>query len=132
MIGSVMAVLNKNNIGIEKVVFTSKQLGELIKMIVKETISTKQAKDIFAEMSETGKDPEVIAKEKNMMQISDEGAILEWVKEVLAANPQAIETYKQGRQNILGFLVGQVLKKSQGKANPALVNKLMRSEIENS
>ncbi len=130
MIGTVMALLNKNNIEISKVSFSSQQLGDLIKMIGDNTISTKQAREIFDEMVTSGKNPQVIAKEKNMMQISDESAILGWVSEVLDANPQAIETYKGGRQNILGFLVGQVLKKSQGKANPALVNKMMREEIE--
>ena len=77
------------------------------------------------------KDPETIAKEKNMMQISDESVILAMVNEVLDANPKAIEDIKNGRTNLVGFLVGQVIKKSQGKANPGIVSKLVNKELQN-
>ena len=86
----------------------------------------------FAQFVETnkGKTPEDIAKENNMVQVSDNSLIMGWIKEVLDANPQTIDQYKAGRTNVLGFLVGQVIKKSQGQANPGLVNKLLREEIE--
>lgn len=130
MISSVQSILNRSSmLTLKDLKFSAKQLGELIKMIADTTISSKQAKEIFDIMVESGQDPKAIAKEKNMMQISDTSVILDWVKAVLDANPQAIETYKGGRDNILGFLVGQVLKMSQGKANPALVNQMLREEI---
>ena len=77
----------------------------------------------------TKKDPEDIAKKLGMVQLSDSSQILTLINEVLDANPQAIETFKQGRDNILGFLVGQVMKKSQGKANPAMTMTLLKEEI---
>lgn len=131
MISSVQAVLNKlgtSDLGSLK--FSPAQLGQLIKMLDVGKVSSKQAKELFEDLVLTGKDPELLAKEKNMVQISDDKQILAWVKEVLEKNPQAIETYKNGRTNILGFLVGQVLKLSQGKANPALVSQLLKEEIE--
>lgn len=130
MIGSVQAILNKSSSNtLDNLKFSADQLGALIKMVSDGVVSSKQAKEIFDDMAESGKNPNEIAKAKNMMQISDTSLILEWVTTVLNANPQAIETYKSGRQNILGFLVGQVLKMSQGKANPALVNQMLREEI---
>jgi aspartyl-tRNA(Asn)/glutamyl-tRNA(Gln) amidotransferase subunit B len=130
MIGSVQAILNKSSSNtLDNLKFSADQLGALIKMVSDGIVSSKQAKEIFDDMAESGKNPSEIAKVKNMMQISDTSLILGWVTTVLDANPQAIETYKSGRQNILGFLVGQVLKMSQGKANPALVNQMLREEI---
>lgn len=127
---SVMAYLNKENKTIEEVNLPAANLAKLIVMIDSGKISSKQGKEVFETMLTTNKDPEVIAKEKNMMQISDEGVILAMVLEVLDANPKAIEDIKNGRTNLIGFLVGQVIKKSQGKANPGLVNKLVRAELD--
>ncbi len=127
---SVMAYLNKENKTIEEVNLPAANLAKLIVMIDSGKISSKQGKEVFETMLATNKDPEVIAKEKNMMQISDEGVILAMVLEVLDANPKAIEDIKNGRTNLIGFLVGQVIKKSQGKANPGLVNKLVRAELD--
>lgn len=129
IISSVLALLNKDDIKLRDLKFSSYQLGDLINMINEKSVSSKQAKEIFEKMVENGNDPKVIAKELNMVQVSDTTSIDAWVNEVLNENPQAIEQYKSGKTNVLGFLVGQVLKKSKGQANPGLVNKVLIESI---
>ena len=128
---SVMAYLNKQNKTINEIDLSASRLAKLIAMIEEGKISSKQGKEVFEIMLTNTTDPEQIAKEKNMMQISDPNLILAMVKEVLDANPKAIEDIKNGRTNLIGFLVGQVIKKSQGKANPGMVNNFVRKELEN-
>ncbi len=130
IIGNVSSILNKENISLSSLKFTSDDLSNLIIMVDKQEISTKQAKEIFDIMNNTGKKPSDIAKESNMVQISDDSSIKQWVKEVLESNPNAIEQYKAGKTNIMGFLVGQVIKKSLGKANPGLVSKIVKEELD--
>jgi len=89
------------------------------------TISGKIAKTIFAEMLETGKEPEAIVAEKGLVQITDVAAITAMINNVLAAHPQSVEDYRNGKSQALGYLVGQVMKESKGKANPQLVNKIL-------
>ena len=109
--------------------FTAEQLGKLIVLIDKGTISSKIAKQVLEELFENPKDPEEIIKEKGWIQISDEGAIKEVVLKILAANPQSIVDYKAGRDRALGYLVGQAMKETRGKANPQLLNKLFLEEL---
>jgi len=104
-------------------------LAEMIRMIEKGTISGKIAKAVFSEMIESGKSPEVIVKEKNLVQITDEGEIVKIVEEVIAANPAQVEQFRSGKEKVLGFFVGQVMKASRGKANPAVVNKLLKERL---
>ena len=108
------------------------QLGELVALIDDGTISGKIAKDVFAEMLKSGGSPRAIVKDQGMVQVSDAGTLDPIVAEVLAKNPDSIAKYRAGKTNILGFLVGQVLKQSGGKANPKLVNELLRKKIESS
>ena len=103
--------------------------AKLLTLLKDGKVSSKQGKDLFAIIVETNEDPNELAKAKGMVQESDEGLIMEYINEVLTDNPQAIATYKSGRDNILGFLVGQVMKKSKGKANPAITSKLLKEEI---
>ncbi|MWV47297.1 Asp-tRNA(Asn)/Glu-tRNA(Gln) amidotransferase subunit GatB [Paenibacillus sp. HJL G12] len=129
MMGELLGYLNSSNLELSEVKLTGQGLGEMIGLIEKGTISTKIAKTVFKEMLESGKLPQQIVEEKGLVQISDEGAIKTIVEQVVAANPQSVEDYKAGKQKAIGFLVGQVMKESRGKANPAMVNKLLEEVL---
>lgn len=129
LMSNVLGYLNKENKDIKEFIITSDHLSKLINMIDNGVISSKQGKIVFEEMLKNNDNPEDIAKRFEMIQISDEGFIMELINQVLSSNEQVVINYKQGKTNVLGFLVGQVLKLSKGKANPALVNKLMLEEI---
>lgn len=119
----------QNEEGVEEMPFTAEELGKLIVLIDKGTISSSIAKKVFEELLENPKDPEEIIKEKGWIQISDEGAIKEVVLKILEANPQSIVDYKAGRDRALGFLVGQAMKETKGKANPKMLNDLFLEEL---
>ena len=119
----------QNEEDLEEMPFTAEQLGKLIVLIDKGTISSSIAKKVFEELLEEPRDPEEIIKAKGWVQISDEGAIKEVVLQILEANPQSIADYKAGRDRALGFLVGQAMKQTKGKANPQLLNKLFLEEL---
>ena len=119
----------QNEEGLEQMPFTAEQLGKLIILIDKGTISSSIAKKVFEELLENPRDPEEIIKEKGWIQISDEGAIKEIVQKILEANPGSITDYKAGKDRALGFLVGQAMKETKGKANPQLLNKLFLEEL---
>ncbi|MBE9918309.1 Asp-tRNA(Asn)/Glu-tRNA(Gln) amidotransferase subunit GatB [Paenibacillus donghaensis] len=129
IMGELLGYLNSNNLEFSDVKLTGQGLGEMIGLIEKGTISTKIAKTVFKEMLESGKLPQQIVEEKGLVQISDEGAIKSIVEQVVAANPQSVEDYRAGKQKAIGFLVGQVMKESRGKANPAIVNKLLEEVL---
>jgi len=129
LITTVISLLNKEEKKLNELKFNAAQLGELIKMITDNKISSKQAKDVFEIMKDNGENPSKIAADNHMIQESDEGKLKELVLEVLKNNPDAVNTYKSGRTNILGFLVGQVLKLSKGQANPGMVNKILNEEL---
>ncbi|MFV8256903.1 Asp-tRNA(Asn)/Glu-tRNA(Gln) amidotransferase subunit GatB [Bdellovibrio bacteriovorus] len=122
--------LNSANKNIKDSPIKPAQLGKMIAMIDKGTISGKIAKTIFQEMWASGNDPEVIMKEKGLVQISDPAAIEKLVEEVLAANVQTVEDHKSGKKkNLFGFFVGAVMKASKGQANPDLVNKILLEKL---
>ncbi|GGA50677.1 Asp-tRNA(Asn)/Glu-tRNA(Gln) amidotransferase subunit GatB [Paenibacillus physcomitrellae] len=125
IMGDLLGYLNSNNLELADVKLTGQGLGEMIGLIEKGTISSKIAKTVFKEMLQSGKLPQQIVEEQGLVQISDEGAILAIVQEVIAANPASVADYKAGKEKAIGFLVGQVMKQSKGKANPALANKLL-------
>ena len=125
IMGDFARLLNENDISIDESKISEENLANLIDLIDKGTISSKIAKTVFEEMFNTGKEAKQIVEEKGLVQISDEGAIKEIVEKVVENNPQSIIDYKAGRDRALGFLVGQVMKESKGKANPGLVNKLL-------
>lgn len=130
LMGEVSAYLNAEQKELHDVAMTPQGLAGLIKLIENGTISSKIAKKVFSELIEKGGDPETIVKEKGLVQISDEGALLKIIGEVLDANEQSVEDFKSGKGRALGFLVGQVMKATKGQANPPLVNKLLAQEIE--
>ncbi len=105
------------------------QLGTMIGLIEKGTISGKIAKTVFAEMMESGKDPEVVVKEKNLAQVSDEGELMTIVEEIIAANPSQAEEFRGGKTKVMGFFVGQLMKKTRGQANPKLANELFNRAL---
>lgn len=129
IMGDLLGYLNANQVELSDVAITGKGLGEMIGLLEKGTISGKIAKTVFKAMIETGKDPQTIVKEQGLVQISDEDAILAVVDQVIAANPQSVEDYKAGKDKAIGFLVGQVMKETKGKANPGLVNKLLKERL---
>lgn len=104
-------------------------LGKLVGLILKGTISGKIAKTVFDEMIASGAEPEQIVKDKGLVQISDEGAIVKFCEEAIAENPKAVEDFKSGNERALGSLVGVVMKKSKGKANPQLANKVLKEKL---
>ncbi|MBU9712894.1 Asp-tRNA(Asn)/Glu-tRNA(Gln) amidotransferase subunit GatB [Evansella tamaricis] len=131
IMGEVNRYLNANGKEIEDVPMTPEALVKMIQLIEKGTISSKIAKKVFNELVENGGDPEQIVKDKGLVQISDEGEIKRMVNDILDQNQQSIEDYKNGKDKAIGFLVGQVMKASRGKANPQLVNQLLVEELKN-
>ncbi|MCQ6280512.1 Asp-tRNA(Asn)/Glu-tRNA(Gln) amidotransferase subunit GatB [Bacillus sp. EB600] len=130
LMGDVSAYLNAEQKELADVPLTPVGLAGMIKLIENGTISSKIAKTVFKELIENGGDAEQIVKEKGLVQISDEGALLKIVTEVLDANPQIIEDYKNGKKKAAGFFVGQIMKATKGQANPQVVNKLLQEEID--
>ncbi len=104
-------------------------LGALLNMIDQGTISGKIAKAVFLDMMASGKDAETLVKEKNLVQMSDEGELLDMVKEIVAANPQQVADYRGGKTKLMGYFVGQLMQKTEGKANPKLANRLFAKEL---
>jgi aspartyl-tRNA(Asn)/glutamyl-tRNA(Gln) amidotransferase subunit B len=125
IMGDVLGYLNASNLALEDVKITGQGLGEMIGLIENGTISTKIAKTVCKIMIETGKAPQVIVEEQGLVQISDESAIQAVVERIVEANPQSVADFKAGKEKAVGFLVGQVMKETKGKANPGLVNKLI-------
>ncbi len=106
------------------------QLGAMVDMVEKGTISGKIAKTVFAEMLESGKDPETIVKEKNLVQVSDEKELLGIVEQIVAANPDQAQQLREGKSKVMGFFVGQLMKQTKGRANPKMANELFKKVIE--
>lgn len=129
MMGDLLAYLNTENIEVKDLVLKPSALGEMIELINNGTISGKIAKAVFEEMLVSGKDPATIVKEKGLVQISDESELVAVIAQVVADNPQSVEDYKGGKAQAFGFLVGQVMKETRGKANPQLVNKLLKEKL---
>ena len=129
VINELLGILNKNEKKLSESPITAENLSGLIKLISDGTISGKIAKDVFADMYDTGKAAADIVEEKGLKQVTDTGAIEAIVDEVIAENPDNVEAYKGGKDKLFGFFVGQVMKKSQGKANPAVVNELLKKKL---
>jgi aspartyl-tRNA(Asn)/glutamyl-tRNA(Gln) amidotransferase subunit B len=131
MMGDLLAYLNANNLELSDIKLTSQGLGEMLGLIQQGTISTKIAKTVFKMMIETGQPPMSIVETQGLLQISDESAIQAIILQVIAANPQSVADVQAGKEKAIGFLVGQVMKETKGKANPGLVNKLIIDQLSN-
>ena len=129
VMGDVLRVLKEEKIEISAFPVKPEALAEMIQLISDGTISSKLAKTVFEEMRKTQKSAKQIVEEKGLVQITDTGAIERVVDEVLAANPKEVERYRQGEEKLIGFFVGQVMRATRGKANPQMVNQLLRQKL---
>ena len=132
LIGDVAGYLNAEGIEIDDPEFkiTPDHLGELVNLIDKGALSSKLAKQVFAEMLKDNEAPEALVKKLGLEQVSDAGELGKLVDEVIAANPQSIADFKAGKKKALGFLVGQIMKATHGKANPGMVNKMLMEKLQ--
>ncbi len=129
IMGELLRLLNVNDKEVADCPVAPKELGELLHLIEKGTISGKVAKQVFEEMFASGKNAKQIVKEKGLEQISDTGELEKIIEEIIAANPDPVSDYKSGKGQAIGFLVGQVMKASKGKANPQMVKKMLSDKL---
>jgi len=129
IISDISRILNETEMEPIAIPFDANQLGKLVVLIDKGTISSSIGKKVLVELFENPRDPEEIIKEKGWIQISDEGAIKEVVMKILEVNPQSVADFKAGKDRALGFLVGQAMKETRGKANPKMLNEMFLAEL---
>mgnify|MGYP006078552605 FL=1 len=129
VMGDLQAYLNKEEISIANCIVTAEILGGLIKRITDNTISSKIAKTVFEAMLAGEGDADSIIESKGLKQVTDTGAIEKMVDDVIAANPDQVQQFKEGKEQVIGFFVGQIMKASQGKANPGQVNKMLKEKL---
>ncbi len=125
------AILNKLNLTIEKSPVNSDQLGDLIDEIENGIISNRAAKEVFEEMCESSKSVKEIINDKGLVQISDTTEIEKFIDQVLIENPDNVQKYKEGKTKLLGFFIGEVMKATKGKANPGLLNQIVKKKLDN-
>ena len=130
MIGEFSSYLNKESKNAKSVSLSPQNTAKLINLIDNGTISNSQARELFTHIIDTNEDPETKAKALNLVQVSDTDFILGVINEVINENLSVIDDIKAGKDRAMGFLVGQVMKKTKGKVNPALASKLMKQEID--
>lgn len=130
IIGDLFAVLNRMAKHINDSPVSADNLGRLIDLIADETISGRIAKEVFEIMAATGKNPIEIVKEKGLKQVTDTNAITNAIEKIITANQDKAEEYRQGKDKLLGWFVGQVMKEMKGKANPALLNELLKKKLD--
>jgi aspartyl-tRNA(Asn)/glutamyl-tRNA(Gln) amidotransferase subunit B len=129
VMGDLFGALNRLGVGIEQSPISAGQLGSLIDLIADGTISARLAKDVFAEMVASGADPGAVVEAKGLRQVTDSGAIEAAIDTVLAGQADKVTEYRAGRDKLYGFFVGQIMRATEGKANPALVNELLRKKL---
>ena len=129
VMGDLFGYLNKNGLTVSNSPVSAKNLGALVGLIADGTISGKIAKDVFEIMAETGKEPAIIVEEKGLKQESDTGAIEKLIEEILSANQDKVAEIKAGKDKLKGWFVGQIMKASGGKVNPALANQLLDKKL---
>ena len=129
IMGSLLGLLNAEGKTIEDAPISAKNLAGLIRLISEEVISGKIAKTVFEEMAKTGKPAKEIVEEKGLVQVTDVSAIEDVVMDVISENPGQAEELKNGKTKLMGFFVGQVMRKTKGKANPKIVNQVIREKL---
>ena len=129
IIGDLNALLNKNDIGLKESKVDAANFSKLIQNISDNTISGKIAKDVLDEVWQSGEDVAKIIEGQGMQQISDEGELEKIIDKILTENISQVEAYKSGKDKLFGFFVGQVMKATQGKANPSLVNQILKDKL---
>ena len=130
IMGSLLGLLNAEGKSIDQTPVSASDLARLLKLVDDGTISGKIAKTVFDGMAASGKSAQQIVEEKGLVQISDSGAIEDVVSSVLEASPAEVEAYRKGKTKLLGFFVGQVMNATRGKANPKLVNEILKEKLE--
>ncbi len=128
--GELMRMLNEKGIEADGIPFPATHLAGLLRLVDDGTISGSAAKRVFTEMFETGEQPKVLVERLGLSQISDEKVLTEVIKRVMDKNPKSVEDYRSGATKAMGFLVGQTMKETRGKANPALVNKILKQLLD--
>ena len=129
LMGDFFAMLNEKKLTLAESPVSAENLGNLVELVSTNVINGKTAKDVFALMAETGESPEKIVEEKGLRQVTDTSAIEKIVDDILAANPANVAAYKSGKVGLMGWFVGQVMKASQGKANPGVVNQVLSQKL---
>jgi aspartyl-tRNA(Asn)/glutamyl-tRNA(Gln) amidotransferase subunit B len=129
IVQNLLAVLNERGLSTGEIDLSPERLAEIVRMVEDGTISVTAGKQVLEEVVATGRPPGDIVREKGLRQVSDTSALEAWVDEAIAENPGPVEQFRGGKEGILGFLVGQVMKKSGGSANPKLVNELLRTRL---
>ncbi len=129
IMGELLAKVNAEGIELDALKIQPEQMAALLKLVDSGEISGKIAKKVFAEMFETGKNPDDIIKEQGLKQISDETELKTMIEQVVETNPKSVEDYKAGKTKALGFLVGQIMKQSRGQANPVVINRLLVEKL---
>ena len=129
ILSDISRIINEKEMEPDQIPFGSTELAKVVELIEKGTISSAIAKKVITELFENPRDPEVIIKENGWIQISDEGAIKEVVLKIISENPQSVADYKGGKDKAIGFLVGQAMKETKGKANPGMLNKMFVEEL---
>ncbi len=130
ILSELLGYLNKENKSIENTLVKPSHIREIVELVDSGVISGKIAKSVFRETYETAKSPKAIVEEKGLVQITDTKAIDELVDKIISENPKAVEQYKSGKKNTIGFFVGQVMKQTKGKANPKIVNEILSKKLE--
>ena len=126
LVGDVSALLNKDNIEIDESNLSAENFGKLIARISDNTISGKIAKSVLEEIWEKGSDVDEIIESKGLVQIQDESILEDIAQKVIQSNPDQVSAYKNGKDKLFGFFVGQVMKETQGKANPKSINNILK------
>ena len=130
LIVEVFAAMNRDNKTIDSLPFAPEHLAQLVDLIIDDTISGKIAKDVFAHMWESGKPPAQLVDDLGLRQVSDTSIIEQAIDQVIEANAAQVEQYRSGKHQVFGFLVGQVMKALQGKANPGVANQILKNKLE--
>jgi len=129
VVGNLMGYMNFNNLTIKQLKIGPKHIADLVSLIDKNTITGNSAKDVLAKMLEAGKSAHDIVSESGMTQLNDESSLLPTIQRAISANPKSVEDYKKGKENAIMHLVGQVMRETKGRANPEVVKKMLREEM---
>ncbi|MBI5183094.1 MAG: Asp-tRNA(Asn)/Glu-tRNA(Gln) amidotransferase subunit GatB [Nitrospinae bacterium] len=130
VMGEILREFKNDKREINESPITPEHLTRMLRMIEEGTISGKIAKTVFEEMYRSGKMPDEVVKEKGLVQISDEGELLKFIDQVIEENPEIVEEYQKGKGKLFGYLVGEIMKRSKGKGNPVLINRLLKDRLD--
>ena len=130
MMNDVLRLLRDSGRTAKELTITPAQLAEILSMLEADTINTPTAKDLLERVEQTGRQPSQIVEEEGLAQVSDAGELEELAAQIIEANPEQVEVYRGGKQAILGWLVGQIMQATQGKANPQLARQTLKDMLD--